>query len=226
MLNLRSGDSGELTASQNTGRRLLVLSGSLATAAGVYALLRYRRHRLDIEAAYLGAIVGALNGARIIEVGAGKGTMAFRIARRLGPTGLLIATDNDPSRVRALRAKAAKLHPRNVSVLPGTAQGSELPPASCTGIYLRGSYHHITDPAAMNRSLFGALRRGGVLVVIDFRPRWILAPWTPKGIPEDRGGHGIDEDLVIREVKEAGFRFLQQVAGWPGSMYCLLFQKP
>lgn len=225
MLNMRSDEHSE--AGSQIGRHpLFLFGGSLATAAGIYALFRYRQHRLDMEASYLAAIVGALNGTRIAEVGAGKGTMAFRIARRLGPTGLLIATDTDPSRVRALRSKAAKLSTKNVMALPGTPDGSELPPASCTGIYLRGAYHHLTHPSEMNRSLFEALRPGGVLAIIDFPPRWILAPWTPKGIPENRGGHGIDEALVIREVTHVGFRFLQNAGDWPNSMYCLVFQKP
>lgn len=217
------------SAPENPGssrRSLFVIGGSLATATGLYALFRYREHRLEIEASLLAATLGALNGARIAEIGAGKGTMAFRIANRLGSTGLLIATDTDPARVGHLRSKAAKFQLKNVTVLLGSAEGSELPPASCTGIYLRGAYHHLTQPAEMNRSLSEALRPGGLLAIIDFPPRWILSLSKPKGIPSDRQGHGIHEDLVIREITEAGFRFLQKARDWPGYTYCLLFQKP
>jgi predicted methyltransferase len=78
----------------------------------------------------------------------------------------------------------------------------------------------------MNRNLFEALRPSGLLAIIDFPPRWVLSFCTPKGIPSDRGGHGIQEDLLIQEVTQAGFRFLQKAGDWPGSTYCLLFQKP
>jgi len=203
----------------------LAVVASLGLAATIYAL-RYRSNRLNIEAAKLAALVGALSGARVAEVGAGRGAMAFRVAKRLGPTGLLIATDSDPARVRGLQRKARKLTPKNITVLPGTPEGSELPPGSVTAVYLRGAYHHLTKPGEMNRSLFAALRPGGVLAIIDFPPLWLLAPWTPKGIPENRGGHGIREDIVIDEVTRAGFRLLHPAINWPGSMYCLLFQKP
>lgn len=199
---------------------------SIAAAVGVVAVVRYRNERLNREAARLASLLGAFGSARLAEVGAGRGTMAFRIAQRLGPAGLMMATEVDQKRLANLRNKLQGMTVRNLVVVAGTQDDTGLPPSSCQGIYLRGSYHHLTRPEELNRSLFQALKPGGVLAVIDFPPRLLLLPWTPKGIPENRGGHGIREDLVIEELTNAGLRFLQALENWPGSMYCLLFQKP
>jgi SAM-dependent methyltransferase len=91
---------------------------------------------------------------------------------------------------------------------------------------MRGVYHHLTDPAAMDASLLRALRPGGTLAVIDFAPRLLLAPWTPKGIPSDRGGHGIRHELTTAELEQAGFDAVRTFESWPGGCYCVLFQKP
>jgi ubiquinone/menaquinone biosynthesis C-methylase UbiE len=219
------------TAERGKGSSQKSLAAAVATSAAAlatFALVRYRNQRLNREAARLSAMLGAFAGAgaRVAEVGAGKGAVAFRIAKHVGPAGLVIATEVDPKRLHGLREKAARLPVNNVSVLTGNETDSGLPPACCQGIYLRGAYHHFTAPQAMNRSLHDALRPGGLLVIIDFSPRLLLAPWTPKGIPQNRGGHGIREEMVIGELRGAGFRFLQKVTDWPGSNYCLLFQKP
>lgn len=77
----------------------------------------------------------------------------------------------------------------------------------------------------MNESIMSALRAGGTLAVIDFPPRWCLAPWTPEGIPADRGGHGIRPQLVMEELLQAGFAAVRTVQPWEMATYCLVFQK-
>ena len=204
------------------------LAAALAvlTTAGITALVGYRNHRLNTEAARITRLLGMVQGLRIAEVGAGRGTMAFRVARRLGPTGTMFATDLNPDHLSTLHDKAGKLRVRNLTVLPGSEDDCGLPPASCDGIYLRGAYHHLTNPENIAHSLLAALRPGGILLIIDFRPRLLLAPWTPKGIPGNRGGHGVREEVVIHELTSAGFRFLQAVQDWQRPLYCLMFQRP
>jgi hypothetical protein len=68
-------------------------------------------------------------------------------------------------------------------------------------------------------------------VLIDFPPTLWLALWTPEGIPENRGGHGIETELLIAEAKAAGFVPLQTIETWPSSnfvtkTYAVAFERP
>ena len=80
---------------------------------------------------------------------------------------------------------------------------------------LRNVYHHLTDPAAVLAGIGRALAADGVLLIIDFKPSVLLAPWTPEDLPADRDGHGIEPDIVMREATAAGFTRTALIDPWP-----------
>jgi hypothetical protein len=89
----------------------------------------------------------------------------------------------------------------------------------------------VTDPGETDASLLHAVRPDGVLAIIDFPPMFSwLWPWPPKGVPENRGGHGVAAQLVVNEVSASGFELLQVINDWPGRWplpsYCAVFRKP
>jgi ubiquinone/menaquinone biosynthesis C-methylase UbiE len=166
----------------------------------------------------------------VADVGAGHGEMTVVMAELVGPKGHIYSTDIDPHALDKIRAaiKAAGLD--NVTVVRATASSTELPQNCCDVIFLSRVYHHLTDPGDTDRSLYRALRTGGSLAVLDFRPSLLLLPWKPKGLPANREGHGIDPVTVTGEMTHSGFEFMRMVDPWPGSWfistYCLLFEKP
>jgi len=127
------------------------------------------------------------------------GREPFPLSRvKLGSCGLFWDRAAIPTWPRPVR-KSAELRgfrvphaprPLEVRISPSVNSATEtgLPAGCCDAILLRGVYHHLTEPTAALVSLRRALRPGGRLLVIDFAPVWWLAPWTPKGIPKDRGG--------------------------------------
>jgi ubiquinone/menaquinone biosynthesis C-methylase UbiE len=204
---------------------LLALTAGVG-AAGAYAYVEYRKERLAREAARLWEILGLRPGARIGEVGAGAGDLTALLRERVGPAGRIFVTEADPGRLRKLTRRQQKHGWSNVEIIESRAGDCNLPAASCDAVFMRGVYHHLTDPEAMDRSLLRALRPGGTLAVIDFAPRLLLALCTPKGIPENRGGHGIRPRLVVEELERAGFEVVHTLEDWPANYYCVVLQKP
>jgi SAM-dependent methyltransferase len=100
------------------------------------------------------------------------------------------------------------------------ARDAGLPASCCDAIVLRRVYHHLTDPAAINVSLWRALRPGGLLAVIDIPPPFFSG----------RGGLGVPAQNVVDEVTASGFELRQLHSDWPGrgplASYCALFRKP
>jgi SAM-dependent methyltransferase len=198
----------------------------LGIAATAYAYIQYRKAQFDAEATRLWEVLGLKPGARVGDIGAGVGNMAVRIAARAGERGRVFAAEIDERNLRKLTARKEKERLDTMDVVTAAPDDCNLPASLCDALFLRGAYHHLTDPAAMNRSLMRALRPGGTLAVIDFPPRLLLKPWTPKGIPEDRGGHGIARALAERELESAGFEPVRVVENWDGIRYCIVVQKP
>jgi ubiquinone/menaquinone biosynthesis C-methylase UbiE len=169
-------------------------------------------------------------GATIAEIGAGNGSVALAAAQKVGPSGHVYATEIDPMQLQRIREKVAAADLHNVSVVEATADDTKLPAACCDAIYMIGVYHHFTEPLKTDASIFRALRPGGKLVIVDFRPSLWLKPWTPKGVPANRGGHGIPPNILEDELTGAGFKVAHVIDPWGSSWflhnYCVVFNKP
>ena len=211
-------------------KETLKLLGIAATAgfaaAGAYAYIQYRKAQLDAEASRLAEVLALKPGARVGDIGAGVGNMSVRIAQRIGEAGKVFAVEIEERKLAKLRHRKVKEDLANVEVVAGESETCNLPPKSCDALFIRGAYHHFTAPEAMNGSLLRALRPGGTLAVIDFPPRLLLKPWTPKGIPSNRGGHGIPPRIVEQELDAARFEPVRNIPDWPGGHFCILVQKP
>jgi ubiquinone/menaquinone biosynthesis C-methylase UbiE len=207
--------------------KLLLLAAPAGFAVGAaYAYMEYRKQRLQQEGARLWDLLALKPGSRVGDVGAGGGDITKFMASRIGAAGRVYAIEADPAKLGRLQRRKQKAGWSNVEVIAASPGSCNLPENSCDAVYMRGVYHHLTDPAAMDASLLRALRPGGALAVIDFAPRLLLAPWTPKGIPSNRGGHGIRRELTTEELERAGFDAVRSFDAWPGGCYCVLFQKP
>jgi ubiquinone/menaquinone biosynthesis C-methylase UbiE len=198
------------------GVTLLVSVGALFGAGG----------SLNNEALRLFSVTGLDSGMDVAEIGAGKGELSLMAARRVGPLGHVWSTEVDQDRIREIDRQAEKAGLKNLMVLEGGETDTGLPPLCCDVMFLRGVYHHFTRPRELDASMFRALRSGGRLAVIDFAPRWYLAPWKPRGVPANRGGHGIPRQVLIDELQETGFVMDRVIEDWPGRMYCVVVRKP
>ena len=72
---------------------------------------------------------------------------------------------------------------------------------------------------------------GARLLIDDFPPTIWLALFKVKGVPANRGGHGVPDSIVANELGAAGFHKVAETRPWhPGFFirdnYCLLFSKP
>ena len=122
------------------------------------------------EMSRLQEALGLRAGMVVADVGAGKGQLTLALAAGVGPDGRVFSTEIDPERLSALRKKVAEAKLGNATVVEAKASESGLPEGCCDAVVLRRVYHHLSDPAATNASLFRALRPGGLLAVIDFPP--------------------------------------------------------
>ncbi len=141
-------------------------------------------------------------GMRVLDVSAGAGYTSQLLALAVGPNGMLWAQSPRPG--PALLERLQRNPQPNFVVatrpfddpVPDDARALDL-------VTLVLNYHDITylpvDRARMNERLYGALKPGGHMVVIDHSGR----PGT--GTTEGRTLHRIDEAVVLAELRQAGF---------------------
>lgn len=176
------------------------------------------------ESERLFAALGLKVGSRVADVGAGDGEWAERLAREVGPAGHVFATEVNETDLEKIARRAREAGLGNVSTILGTQTETGLPSGCCDGILLRMVYHHFAEPALMRQSLRAALRPGASLVIVDTEPQ---GNWQRlEGVPE-RGGHGIREEDLVREMTSDGFEVVARHADWSGDgdRYCVVFRR-
>jgi tRNA A58 N-methylase Trm61 len=181
-------------------------------------------HALDSEERRTIAALGLRPGMRVADVGAGSGEWAERISREVGKTGRVFATEVDRAELQKIETRIKGAGLQNVTAVLGTQEDTGLPAGCCDAILLRMVYHHFTEPARMRASLRAALRPGAPLVIIDTEPQ---TTWRHlEGVP-DRGGHGIKEEVLVREMTGDGFEVVSRHDDWAGNgdRYCVVFRR-
>jgi ubiquinone/menaquinone biosynthesis C-methylase UbiE len=203
---------------------LRVLS-SVALAFGLLCGYSSAANLYDREAARLSQLMHWQPGQVIAEIGAGEGEMSFYAASKVGPTGKVYTTELDDKKLAQLKQEVSDRKLQNVDVVKADPIGTDLPDDCCNDIFMRRVYHHFQDPARTDAAIFRDLKPGGLLAVIDFAPRPGLPPI--ENAPKSHGtGHGVAKDILIQELKSAGFEIVDQPPNWPEGDYCVIARKP
>ena len=194
-----------------------------AALTGALAFAGLARSGPADEIARLASLMNWKPGAVAADIGAGDGDYSFAAAEKVGAAGRVFATEIDKEKLEELRAQVQKRKLRNVTVIESQERDTNLPSDCCDVIYLRRVYHHLTRPVEFDASLARALKPDGRLAIIDFPPR----PGLPevKGVPSNRGGHGIPQNVVIEELTASGLKLERVVSDWPDDSYCVLLKK-
>ena len=154
-------------------------------------------------------------GMVIADIGAGSGYHSALLSKMVG-SGKVFAVDVEPEMITYLnkRIKQEKLS-RIVPVL-STEQKVSLPENTIDMMLLVDVYHEFSYPYEMALSMRAALKRGGKLVLVEFRSEDSTVPI--KTI------HKMSEAQAIKELKAAGFAFDKNIDNLPWQ-HCMVFTK-
>lgn len=149
------------------------------------------------------AATGVRSGMAVADIGAGTGLYTRLFAKAVGPTGRVYAVDISKKFVDNVLRTAREQGLTNVDGIVNTQTDSRLPPAGVDLAFLSDTYHHFEQPGPALASIRRALKRGGTLVVIDFRresgksPAWIMEHVR------------LGKDEAAREIEAAGFVLIE-----------------
>ena len=144
------------------------------------------------------------DGATVCEIGAGDGELSIAAATRVGSRGHVYTSELGDDRVKTLRARVTAAARPQIEVVAGAPDRTNFPDDACDALFMRNVYHHFAAPGPMGAAFAAALKPGGRLAVVDFRPPGAEAP-TPADRDEDNM-HGVTPESVRRELMDAGFQ--------------------
>jgi ubiquinone/menaquinone biosynthesis C-methylase UbiE len=160
--------------------------------------------------------LGIADGSAVAEIGAGGGWFTVRLARRVGPNGIVYAEDVQTQMLEAIRRRVDREGLRNVRTVRGEAADPRLAHESVEVVLIVDAYHEFSNPAALLTHIVAALKPGGRLGVVDFDK----AGGGPGPPTEDR----VEEARVIDEARAAGLTLLKKETFLP-FQYFLVFGR-
>jgi len=142
------------------------------------------------RAAFIVESLALAPGMAVLDAGCGPGRLTLPLARGVGPAGLVVALDIQPGMLKRAKAKTEAAGVSNVEFVEAALGSRALPAAAFDRAVLVTVLGEIPDRAAALAELYGALKPGGVLAVVElvFDPHF-----------QSRG-------VVTRLAAEAGFR--------------------
>jgi ubiquinone/menaquinone biosynthesis C-methylase UbiE len=108
-------------------------------------------------------------GQVVADIGAGSGYYTSRIAKRVGPTGRVYATDIQPGMIQLLDQRVKNEGLDNVTTVLGTMDDPKLPPRAIDVAIMVDVYHELQQPQLFLQRLKDAFKPDGRLVLLEFR---------------------------------------------------------
>ncbi len=157
-------------------------------------------------------LLGITTGKNVADIGAGSGWFTVRAARRVGPTGAVIAEDINPVAIEYIGKRVVKENLSNVRTVLGAPDDPRLPAVSVDAVLMLKVYHEIAHPVMTMKTLRPALRAGAKVGIIDRNG--------------NGANHGLNHDVVVKEMAEAGYKLVgtYDFTKADGQDYFLIFE--
>ena len=146
--------------------------------------------------------LGIADASVVADIGAGSGWFTIRLARRVGPRGVVYAEDVQKEMINAILRRVGREGFNNVKPVLGSSNDPHLPASSLDAVLMVDAYHEVEDRVTMLSNLAKSLKPQGRLGIVDFR----LDGTGPGPGPEER----VSPDVVVNDAKKAGLKLIRQ----------------
>ena len=152
----------------------------------------------------------------VADIGAGTGYFTFPVAARV-PEGKVFSVDIQPEMLALIEQRKTLENVVNVETVLGEADDPKLPDNEIDIAFIVDAYHEFSFPREMGERLKASLKRGGQLVLVEYRAE------DPR-VPIKRL-HKMSEMQVKQEMAAIGLDWIRTESHLP-QQHVLIFQKP
>jgi arsenite methyltransferase len=159
--------------------------------------------------------MGIEEGQHIADIGGGSGYFSRPLARAVGPKGVVYCCELATNLMAFLQEEAKKEGLMNIVTVFAAMDRPMLTPDSVDVIFFCNTNHHLSNRVEYYKDLKPLLRKGGQLVVVDWKKERQKVGPPPS--------HNVAKEVVIDEMKQAGWTLKKEVEGVVEYQYFLIF---
>jgi predicted methyltransferase len=142
------------------------------------------------------------DGSVVADIGAGAGWFTIRLARRVGPNGLVYAQDVQRQMLEAIRRRVSKEGLQNVRTVLGKGSNPNLPAASLDAVLVVDVYPEVLERVTFLKNLAMSLKPHGRIGIVNYKP----GRGGPGPAPDE--GVRVERAAVEADAQAAGLRVL------------------
>lgn len=136
----------------------------------------------------------------VADVGAGGGWFTVRLARRVGPNGIVYAQDVQQQMLDSMSRRMVREGFSNVVYIRGERLDPRLPAGKLDAVLMVDTYHEFENPVALLRGALASLKPTGRVGIINFS--------SEGGGPGPPVAERVKEERVVEEAAKAGLRLV------------------
>lgn len=145
-------------------------------------------------------------GMDVADIGCHEGYLSFHLAEHLGKFGTVYAVDVRADRIKAVEAIAEDREVKNIVPILGMYDDPRLTDGVMDRIFIVDTYHEIGDYVEYLKNLKSALKPNGKLIILEK----LKTEHSEKTRQQQAYFHTLSMDFVKRELKDAGYRIIDQ----------------
>jgi ubiquinone/menaquinone biosynthesis C-methylase UbiE len=141
------------------------------------------------------------DGSTVADIGAGAGWFTIRLARRVGPNGVVYAQDVQRQMLEAIRRRVSREGlTERVETRLGSGNDPNLPMGALDAILVVDAYQEVEGRVTFLQNLARALKTNGLIGIVNYKPGR-GGPGPPENIRVDRSS-------VEADAQAAGLRLI------------------
>jgi ubiquinone/menaquinone biosynthesis C-methylase UbiE len=135
-------------------------------------------------------------------MGCGDGYYTIELAKRVGPTGKVIAVDIQPEMLQELSRRCERGNLKNVDMVLGLPHDPKLPVGQVDLILMVDVYHEFSNPVEMLNAMRKSLKPNGRIALVEFRGEDPQVPIKPE--------HKMTKKQILKEYEANSMKLVNQ----------------
>lgn len=141
-------------------------------------------------------------GMTVCDMGCGDGYYTIELAKRVGPTGKVIAVDIQPEMLQELSRRCERGNLKNVDMVLGLPHDPKLPVGQVDLILMVDVYHEFSNPVEMLNAMRKSLKPNGRIALVEFRGEDPQVPIKPE--------HKMTKKQILKEYEANSMKLVNQ----------------
>lgn len=146
-------------------------------------------------------------GEHAADIGSGTGYFAWRLARKVGPSGRVYGVDIQPEMLERMTQRLRERGVTNVVGVLGTEQDPKLPTNALDLVLMVDVYHEFAHPYEMMQAIVRSLKPGGRVALVEYRAEDPNVPIKPV--------HKMTEAQVRKEMAVQSLEWVETIGTLP-----------